>query len=430
MRFGNGAWAMLPDVTPTYLCRVDNFHIADDEVVLHVSSVLEKARWATLQGHMFTVRVTSPLDDVLRIQVIHYKGRRQKKLHFDLADTPTPLKAEESADSVTIEAGRLRLVVTKQPWSMTFFDSVTGERVTSSPYKAMGLMDKQGHGWFLREQLTLDVGEQVYGLGERFAAFVRNGQTVDMWNSDCGTCSDKGYKDVPFFLTSKGYGVLVNTPARTSSEIGTEQVTRAQFAVPGHDLLMMRPMMLEFPEDPTSRTLDRQYLLGEALLVAPVFHDSQAEYYLPQGTWTHLLTGEVREGSRWYFDRLDFFGLPLWIRPNSLIAFGPEATQVEYDYRKDVRLVCGMLDGSSPSSVELVDARGERTSRFTLEQRGHEVSVVSEDGRADFQIALPWAKEVRDLEGGRIHEATSEVGPAPAGLVIAATSSRVRFTWL
>jgi alpha-D-xyloside xylohydrolase len=73
-------------------------------------------------------------------------------------------------------------------------------------------------------------------LGERFAPLTRNGQTVDMWNADCGTCSDKGYKDVPFFMTSRGWGVLVNDPGRVSFEIGTEQVTRAQFAVPGEDL--------------------------------------------------------------------------------------------------------------------------------------------------------------------------------------------------
>src|SRR5690606_2369076 len=47
---------------------------------------------------------------------------------------------------------------------------------------------------------------------------------------------DKGYKDVPFYMTSKGYGVLVNSPARVSFEIATEQVERAQFGVPGEDL--------------------------------------------------------------------------------------------------------------------------------------------------------------------------------------------------
>ena len=34
---------------------------------------------------------------------------------------------------------------------------------------------------------------------------------------------------------------------------------------------MMRPMVLEFPDDPAAAHLDRQYMLGDDLLVAPVF---------------------------------------------------------------------------------------------------------------------------------------------------------------
>ncbi len=54
MRFGNGAWAMLPDVTPTYPARVDQVETKKDELILHVSSVPHKERWRTLEGHMFT----------------------------------------------------------------------------------------------------------------------------------------------------------------------------------------------------------------------------------------------------------------------------------------------------------------------------------------------------------------------------------------
>ena len=46
---------------------------------------------------------------------------------------------------------------------------------------------------YVREQLTLDVGECVYGLGERFT-IVKNGQTVDIWNEDGGTSSEQAYK--------------------------------------------------------------------------------------------------------------------------------------------------------------------------------------------------------------------------------------------
>ena len=63
---------------------------------------------------------------------------------------------------------------------------------------------------------------------------------------------------------------------------------------------MMRPMVLEFPSDPGVAYLDRQYMLGPDLLVAPVMSkDGEVRYYLPEGTWTHVLTGEQVAGSRW-----------------------------------------------------------------------------------------------------------------------------------
>ena len=44
------------------------------------------------------------------------------------------------------------------------------------------------------------------------------------------------------------------------------------------------------------KDLDMQYMLGDSILVAPIFReDSMGEFYLPEGTWTHLLSGERRE---------------------------------------------------------------------------------------------------------------------------------------
>ena len=66
----------------------------------------------------------------------------------------------------------------------------------------------------------------------------------------------------------------------------------AQIGVPS-----MRAMVLEFPDDPTCDSLDRQYMLGDSLLVAPVFHeDGTVEYYLPKGKWTHFLSNKVVDG--------------------------------------------------------------------------------------------------------------------------------------
>ncbi|NED89084.1 alpha-xylosidase, partial [Streptomyces sp. SID11233] len=67
---------------------------------------------------------------------------------------------------------------------------------------------------------------------------------------------------------------------------------RAALQAHAEGVPVMRAMLLEFPDDPACRTLDRQYMLGDDLLVAPVLApDGSVEYYVPEGTWTHLLTG-------------------------------------------------------------------------------------------------------------------------------------------
>ena len=78
---------------------------------------------------------------------------------------------------------------------------------------------------------------------------------------------------------------------------------------------VLRPMLLEFPDDPACLTLDRQYMLGDALLVAPVMSDDgTVDYYLPEGRWTHLLSGETRQGPGWFRETCGYDTLPLYLR--------------------------------------------------------------------------------------------------------------------
>ena len=81
MRFGDGAWRMLPGVVPTYLARVDGVERSATELLIHVSSRPEKERWATLQGDMFTVRISTPSPDVLRVRPLSRTGPRPAGAH-------------------------------------------------------------------------------------------------------------------------------------------------------------------------------------------------------------------------------------------------------------------------------------------------------------------------------------------------------------
>jgi alpha-D-xyloside xylohydrolase len=222
MRFADGAWRMLEDVTPTYLARIDAAEASPERLVLHVSSRPESDRSATLEGHMFTVRITAPLDNVFRITVSHHRGRHPRGPKLDVEAAPREFAQRSSDAGFHLRSGALQLDVDARPWALRF-SGARGQPLTSSPASALGLMEKKGRGLFLREQLTLSVGELVYGLGERFQAFVRNGQSVDMWNEDAGTCSDKAYKNIPYTVLREQQGLR-----------GAGQLARARFVRDRH----------------------------------------------------------------------------------------------------------------------------------------------------------------------------------------------------
>jgi alpha-D-xyloside xylohydrolase len=91
----------------------------------------------------------------------------------------------------------------------------------------------------------------------------------------------------------------------------------------------MRPMMMEFPEDPNCLYLDRQYMLGESILVAPIFNsEGIADFYLPAGTWISLITGESVEGGVWRSEKHGYTSLPLYVRASTLAENGQELSPI------------------------------------------------------------------------------------------------------
>ncbi|KAK0625118.1 glycosyl hydrolases family 31-domain-containing protein [Bombardia bombarda] len=104
--------------------------------------------------------------------------------------------------------------------------------------------------------------------------------------------------------------------------------------------LSLRAMCIEFPEDPTSWTLDSQFMLGESLLVAPVFEeDGDVQFYLPKGRWTNFFTGEVKSGPGWAEERHSFATLPLYVREGTLLVLGREGERrTVYDYTEAVEV--------------------------------------------------------------------------------------------
>ncbi|MFJ4253290.1 alpha-xylosidase [Microbacterium sp. NPDC090003] len=260
MKFTDGFWQLRPGVTALY--AQEAYDIAETTetpdgpgLVITAPTMVISKRGDTLNRPVLTTTLSSPAEGVIRVRVAHHTGRPWHG-GFALPGAGGAAASVSVSDAAgVVDAGSLVATVTPgAPWDLSF--AVDGRRVTGSGHKAQGYVQladgaqvdpgivsnaRQGGGApsasvFVHEQLDLGVGEQIYGLGERFGPLVKNGQTVDVWNADGGTSSEQAYKNVPFHLSSRGYGVLVNDPGHVSYEIGSEAVERVQFSVSGEQL--------------------------------------------------------------------------------------------------------------------------------------------------------------------------------------------------
>ena len=260
MKFTNGYWMIRDGVDALYAREA--YELAADATteslnVLAPTSVV-RGRYDTLNLPTFNVDITTPAEGVIRVCAEHWQGATEYPGFPLNADEPgnrdyVTVQANSNGDGevgvngadVTLTTGGLTVKVVKgAPWNLTFigedgkvltesagkslgrFKLGAESNVTAQPVSEFGVtMDgsaRDESDVFIAIQLHLSVGEDVYGLGERFGAYVKNGQSVDIWNEDGGTASEQGYKDIPFYMTSNGYGVLVNNRGHVSFEIGSE----------------------------------------------------------------------------------------------------------------------------------------------------------------------------------------------------------------
>ncbi len=172
---------------------------------------------------------------------------------------------------------------------------------------------------------------------------------------------------------------------------------RAAIQAHEHGTPMLRAMMLEFPNDPACDYLDLQYMLGDSLLVAPVFsHDGSVGYYVPEGKWTNLLDGNVIEGPRWVRETHDFLSLPLLVRPNSVIPIGNRTDKPDYDYSDGVTLQVYQLEDGKQVRVEIPAVDGKITTTFDIKREGNMIHIQRQGLSTPWNVLLIGVKSVEN----------------------------------
>jgi len=191
-------------------------------------------RGDTLDGPLLTIKLSAPQKDIIRVQTWHFKGRKATYPHFVLKQENNSAEIDDYEDEIQFTSGGLKVRIDKRNFALEFYHEST--KLTEATSKGLAWIDGPEDRTYMRGQLNMSVGEYLYGLGERFTPFIKNGQTVDCWNKDGGTSSEQSYKNIPFYMSSKGYGVFVNHPEEVSFELGSEVVSKAQFSVEGEYL--------------------------------------------------------------------------------------------------------------------------------------------------------------------------------------------------
>ena len=140
---------------------------------------------------------------------------------------------------------------------------------------------------------------------------------------------------------------------------------------------VMRAMVIDFADDPTCLTLDRQYMFGDNLLIAPVFNEEgTAQFYLPRGKWTDIQTGEVLEGGNWYDKKYDYFSMGMYAKPNSIIAYGNFERNFAYDYVEGAKLVIYQLEDGKNTQCKIYDKDAKLELTVMAERNGDTITVT------------------------------------------------------
>lgn len=258
MKISDGFWMDKKGYDVHYVAQAYQVETTDHEIRVLATPYVVQNRGMTLAGPNLEITYSSKMENVIKVHIDHYRGGLDDKPKFELTEDEGYLpQIQKENDKVVMISGQTRLeIALGDHWETAFYYGdryLTGgaDRATSLIKESNYMRDarllsqreedffhvaKDPRTTYLREQLKTGIGECIYGFGEKFTPFVKNGQTVEMWNNDGGTCTEQSYKNIPFYLSSKSYGVFVNSSDKVSFEVNSDTVSKVSFTVPGESL--------------------------------------------------------------------------------------------------------------------------------------------------------------------------------------------------
>jgi alpha-D-xyloside xylohydrolase len=157
---------------------------------------------------------------------------------------------------------------------------------------------------------------------------------------------------------------------------------------------LMRPVYLEFPDDPHAPSEELEYLLGRELLVAPVFNDAgDVTVYLPPGRWYEFWQGAVHEGPKFLELNVPLDSMPIFVRGDSILPLGPEAQSVDQQSWAELQIRM-YLDTRAEFSL----CNGNVVVRFEASRSGRSIKMNISSSNRKYDIVFHGIGDVKAVK--------------------------------
>jgi alpha-glucosidase len=169
---------------------------------------------------------------------------------------------------------------------------------------------------------------------------------------------------------------------------------------------ILRPLAFAFPGDEAAAALDDQFLLGDALLAAPVLDEDAPErsIYFPEGTWVDLASGRRHAGPVRASVAAPLDALPLYARQGAILPLGPVMQHTGERPTDPITLACYLdeRDGRAEGALYQDDgatvayrAGAARRTRFAAARRGGRIELRAHEAEGAYDPgAHAWVAEL------------------------------------
>ncbi len=191
-------------------------------------------------GEQVTIAITACAPGIVRVQLEDARSDPGRvRLARDLSDRPLEVRWE----GTRLVLDEMSVQITLEPFRLAFYrrggdlllaqdrtDADAVGRLSALPF---GFSDVDGQRVAFHDSFAVEPDEHFFGFGEQFTDFDKRGQRVTIWHYDAlGAHSERAYKCVPFFVSTRGYGLLVDSICATRFDMAATSHSVFSVAVP------------------------------------------------------------------------------------------------------------------------------------------------------------------------------------------------------